>query len=701
MKLKNFIAMALSAPILLSACCNGADKCSTDQNLANMITKHTDFKVPNGRLTPEALWAMGRLGGAQVSPDGKTIVYSVSYYSVEQNKSNAEIYTINVDGTNNKCITNSPSGEYAPRWVKNGDKIAFMAAADGALQLWEMNPDGSGRKQISCKDGGIDDYQYSPDGSKVLLIAQIDNKQSASNIHPDLDKTSGKVLNDLNYKHWDHWVETIPHPFLFDYDGKKLTNERDIIVGEPYECPTKPFGGAEQLAFSPCGKYIVYSCKKLVGIEYARSTNTDIYLYSIEENKTIANITDGMMGYDKYPVFSNSGKYLAWESMERDGYESDKNRIMVYNMETKEISDISSNFDQSSNGFQWDDNDENIYFTSVQHGTSQIYKANIATKAITKITEGQHDYESVAIVENNKLIGVRKSMQVPNDIYVINETSGEQTQITFENKHILDQLALGKVEGRWIETTDGKKMLTWVIYPSNFNPNKKYPTLLYCQGGPQSPVSQFWSFRWNFQMMAANDYIIVAPNRRGLLGFGQDWLEAISKDYGGQCMRDYFSAIDEVAKEPFVDKDHLGCVGASFGGYSAYWMAGNHNKRFKTFIAHNGMFNLEQQYLETEEMFFVDWDLGGPYWDSKNAETYAHSPHKHVDKWDSPILVIHSELDYRILAAQGMSAFNAAKLRGLEAQMLYFPDENHWVLKPQNGVLWQRTFFNWLDKWLK
>ncbi len=700
MKLKQFIPMALSASLLMTACCGSGNKSTAEKTNEEMITKHINFKATSDRMTPEALWAMGRLSGAQVSPDGNTILYSVSYYSVEQNKSNAEIYTISIDGTNNTCITNTPKGEYAPRWVKEGKKIAFMSAESGSMQLWEMNSDGSERTQISNKEGGIADYQYSPDNSLVLLIAEIDNKQSASNIYPDLDKTSGKILNDLNYKHWDQWVETIPHPFLYNYDGKTLSNERDLIAGETYECPIKPFGGAEQLAISPCNKYIVYSCKKLVGIEYARSTNTDLYLYSVDEGKTIANITQGMMGYDKYPIFSNNGTMIAWESMERDGYESDKNRIMVYNMETKAISDISSDFDQSSNGFQWDATDENLYFTSVQHGTSQIYKANITTKAITKITEGQHDYESIALAAN-KLVGVRKSMMVPNDIYTIDEATGVQTQITFENKHILDQLALGNVEGRWVETTDGKKMLVWVIYPSNFDANKKYPALLYCQGGPQSPVSQFWSYRWNFQMMAANDYIIVAPNRRGLLGFGQEWLEAISKDYGGQCMRDYFSAIDAVSKEAYVDTDHLGCVGASFGGYSAYWMAGNHNKRFKTFIAHNGMFNLEQQYLETEEMFFVDWDLGGPYWDKDNAATYAHSPHKHVDKWDSPILVIHSELDYRILAAQGMSAFNAAKLRGLEAQMLYFPDENHWVLQPQNGILWQRTFFSWLDKWLK
>ncbi|HKL96049.1 MAG TPA: prolyl oligopeptidase family serine peptidase, partial [Paludibacteraceae bacterium] len=332
-----------------------------------------------------------------------------------------------------------------------------------------------------------------------------------------------------------------------------------------------------------------------------------------------------------------------------------------------------------------------------------LYKADIATQTFTKVTEGNHDYEALTVTENG-LFAVRHSMSAPNDIYRIDEITGAQTQLSFENKALLDQLEMGRVEERWITTTDNKQVLVWVIYPPHFDPNKKYPTLLYCQGGPQSPVSQFWSYRWNFQIMAANDYIIVAPNRRGLYGFGQEWLEQISGDYAGQCMLDYFSAIDAVAKEPFVDKDHLGCVGASFGGYSVYWMAGNHQGRFKAFIAHDGMFNLEQQYLETEEMWFVNRDLGGPYWDKTNKvaqKTYASSPHLFVDKWDTPILCIHGEKDYRILASQGMAAFNAAKLKGVPAELLIFPDENHWVLQPQNGILWQRTFFNWLDKWLK
>ena len=391
--------------------------------------------------------------------------------------------------------------------------------------------------------------------------------------------------------------------------------------------------------------------------------------------------------------------------MERDGYEADQNRLMVMNLETGEKTFVSKDFDSNVDSYCWSADCKRIYFTGVWHGESQVYQIDLANgNKITPLTEGMYDYASVALL-GDKLIAQRHSMSMGDEIYSIDLTGDHTvTQLTFENKHIYDQLTMGKVEERCMKTTDGKQMLTWVIYPPQFDPNKKYPTLLFCEGGPQSPVSQFWSYRWNFQIMAANDYIIVAPNRRGLPGFGLEWNEAVSGDYGGQCMKDYFTAIDEVAKEPYVNKDRLGCVGASFGGFSVYWLAGHHDKRFKAFIAHDGIFNMEMQYLETEEMWFANWDMGGAYWEKQNAtaqRTFANSPHKFVDKWDTPILCIHGEKDYRILANQGMAAFNAAVLRGVPAELLIYPDENHWVLKPQNGVLWQRTFFEWLDMWLK
>jgi len=668
---------------------------------APIIGKHQP-KIENGIMTPEVLWSFGRVANVQISPDGSKILYSVSYYSIPENKGNSELFTMNVDGTDKKQITKTATHEAAAKWINKGERIAFLSSESGSMQLWTMRPDGSDRKQITFREGDITDFSFSPDETKLLFIADVKYGERTVDKYPDLPKASGVIVNDLMYKHWDEWVQTVPHPFVASFNNGKVENETDILKGEPYESPMKPFGGIEQLAWSPDGKIVAYTCRKKTGKEYALSTNSDIYFYNVETGQT-ENKTQGMMGYDQNPVFSPDGKWLAWESMEHDGYESDKSRLFILNIKTGEKTDVSASFDQNSTALAWSTDSKSIYFVSCWHAVTQIYKADIATKKIIPITKGIHDYAFVAPLKN-KLIGIKHSMSKPDEIYAINPKTGLETELSFENKDILDRLEMGKVEERWITTTDNKQMQTWVIYPPHFDPNKKYPTLLYCEGGPQSTVSQFWSYRWNFQMMAANGYIIVAPNRRGLPGFGMDWLTQISGDYGGQNMKDYFSAIDAVAKEPFVNKDKLGCVGASYGGFSVYWLAGHHEKRFKVFLAHDGMFNLPQQYLETEEMWFVNWDLGGAYWDKANAvaqRSYANSPHLFVDKWDTPILVIHGEKDYRILASQGMSAFNAAVLRGVPAQMLIFPDENHWVLQPQNGILWQRTFFSWLDKWLK
>lgn len=692
--------MALVATSLVG--CNLKSKSDViDESNDPEYIGRNEIKVENGRMSAEVLWAFGRLSDIQVSPDGKKVIYGVQYYSVAKNKSNRELFIMNVDGTDVQQITKTVKSEYAAKWVKEGEKIAFITPDNNdVMQLWEMNADGSQRTQISKGDKDVVDYLYSADSKQVILIHNVKYGETATDLYPDLDKTTGRVVTDLMYKHWDEWTDNVPHPFVYDYDGEVLTNARDILEGEPYESPVKPFGGAEQITFTPDGKQIAYTCKKKKGIDYALSTNNDIYLYDIAAGKTIKNLTDSMMGYDINPVFSHDGTMMAWESMEHDGYESDKNRLFIQNMATGERTDLTLDFDQCVGTLNWSADDKQIYFTSCWHGEFQIYVVDIATKEFRTITQGVHDYEQIALA-GDRLLGVRHSMSMPNEIYSIDINSGAETQISFENKAILDQLTMGEVTERWITTTDGKKMLVWVIFPPQFDANKKYPTLLYCEGGPQSPVSQFWSYRWNFQMMAAHDYIIVAPNRRGLVGFGQEWLEEISGDYGGQCMTDLFTAIDTVSLESYVDTAHRGCVGASFGGYTSFWMAGHHDKRFKAFIAHDGMFNLEQQYLETEEMFFVNWDLGGAYWEPVTANTYANSPHRFVDKWDTPIMVIHGEKDYRILASQGMAAYNAAKLRGLDAELLIFPDENHWVLQPQNGVLWQRRFFNWLDKYLK
>ena len=695
--------MIMATSLLLGACNPATDVNVKETGDKNLIGK-SDIRIKDGRMTPEALWAMGRIGGMNVSPDGKRVVYTVAYYSVPENKSNREVFVMNADGSDNKQITKTGFAENEAVWIKGGTKIAFLCNESGSSQLWEMNPDGTDRKRLSDYDKDIEGFAFSPDEKKVLFISQVKTVNSTADKYPDLDKATGVIITDLMYKHWDEWVTTVPHPFVADFDGESISNPVDVMEGELFESPMKPFGGIEQLAWNTTSDKIAYTSRKKTGKEYAISTNSDIYVYDLNTKQT-TNITEENKGYDTNPTYSPDGKSIAWLSMERDGYEADQNRLMVMNLETGEKTFVSKDFDSNVDSYCWSADCERIYFTGVWHGESQVYQIDLANgNKITPLTEGMYDYASVALL-GDKLIAQRHSMSMGDEIYSIDLTGDHTvTQLTFENKHIYDQLTMGKVEERWMKTTDGKQMLTWVIYPPQFDQNKKYPTLLFCEGGPQSPVSQFWSYRWNFQIMAANDYIIVAPNRRGLPGFGLEWNEAVSGDYGGQCMKDYFTAIDEVAKEPYVNKDRLGCVGASFGGFSVYWLAGHHDKRFKAFIAHDSIFNMEMQYLETEEMWFANWDMGGAYWEKQNAtaqRTFANSPHKFVDKWDTPILCIHGEKDYRILANQGMAAFNAAVLRGVPAELLIYPDENHWVLKPQNGVLWQRTFFEWLDMWLK
>lgn len=698
--------MTMTAAMMFAA--SGYVNADTPANTDKPVIGKQEIRIKNKKLTPEALWAMGRIGSSSVSPDGKQIAYTVSYYSVKENKSHTVIYVMNADGTNNLLLTHTADSEVEPTWIKGGSKIAFLTAASGSMQIWEMNPDGSERKQLSSYEGGIEGFKFSPDESKVLFISQVKYGQRTSDIYPDLDKASGKVINDLMYKHWDEWVENIPHPFVASFDGNQVGTATDILKGEPYESPMKPFGGIEQLAWSNDSKQIAYTCRKKTGLEYSVSTDSDIYLYNTEAGETRnlckEDATDKNLGYDTNPKFSPDGKSIAWQSMERDGYESDRNRLCVMDLKSGEKTYVTEAFQSGVDDYCWAPDGKTLYFVGVWHATSMVHSTNLKGE-VKQLTDGMYDYTSVAMLNNKQLLTKRHSLSEADELFTVDlKKKNAVTRITKENDQIFSQLQMGKVEARWTKTVDGKDMLSWVVYPANFNPNKKYPTLLFCQGGPQSPVSQFWSYRWNLQLMAANDYIIIAPNRRGLPGFGMEWLEDISTNYGGHCMDDYLSAIDDIAKEPYVDKDRLGCIGASFGGYSVYWLAGHHNKRFKAFIAHDGFFNMEQQYLETEELWFTNWDLGGAYWEKNNPavqRSYANSPHLFVDKWDTPILCIHGEKDFRILASQGMAAFNAAKLRGVPAQLLIFPDENHWVLKPQNGILWQRTFFAWLDKWLK
>ena len=691
--------MATACTALLASCGGGTPGDTSNQGT---IIGKASSTIENGIMTPETLHSFGKIGAVEVSPNNEELLYHVSYVDIEANKSNTEIFKMNVDGSEKQQLTFTNEGESSAQWIDGGNKIAFLRNHEGSRQLWVMNADGSGAECISDVEGGISGFTYSPDETKVMYIKMVKSVETIAERHPDLPKATGRVVDDLMYKHWDHWVENVPHTFYATIKNGKLTDYVDLLEGEPYEAPLLPFGGTSDIAWSADSKSIVYTSKKLIGRAYAESTNSDLYMYSLED-KTTVNLTEGMMGYDTNPLFSHNGAYMAWLSMERDGYEADINRLFVMDMATKEKTYLTEEFNYDVDAFIWDKDNKTIIFLAVVEAKAHLFSIDIDTKEIKRITSGHYNYASLAL-GGEGLIAKRQSISQPAEIYSVDISSGEATELSFENKHILDQLTMGEVEERWITTTDNKQMLTWVIYPPNFDASKRYPTILYCKGGPQGAVSQSWSYRWNFQMMAANGYIVVAPNRRGVSSFGSEWVEQISGDYGGQNMLDYLSAIDELAKEPFVDEDNLGCTGASYGGFSAFWLAANHDNRFKAFLAHAGMFNLVAQYLETEELFFANFDMGGPYWDKSNAtaqKTYDASPHRFVDKWNTPIMITHGEYDYRILASQGMMAFNAAKLQGVPARMLLFPDENHWVLKPQNGVLFQREFAKWFDEWLK
>lgn len=695
-----------------------------------MIDK-SNIKLESDLMTPEALWAMGRIGGAEASPDGKTIVYQVGYYSVKENKSRQVIYTISRDGKTQQKLTPAGKSQSDATWIANGKRIAFLQ--DG--QIWSMAADGSDCKQLTNSSFEIEGFKFSPDEKSVILIKSIAYNGSIKKNPDDLPLATGRLVTDLNYRHWDHYVESIPHPFLAKVTGNGIDEGTDIMKGEPYECPMAPFGGIEQLNWSPDSKTIAYTCRKKEGVEYATSTDSDIYLYDVNTGKT-TNICkpadyrpmaydptksmknqainkqngDYNLGYDVNPTFSPDGKYIAWQSMARDGYESDRNRLCIYNIADKTKKYVTESFDSNVDSYCWTADSKKLYFTGCWHACINLYQTDLSGKVV-QLTDDIADFGSISLANNgNTLLASRHSMSQADELYIVNPGKNIKktnvTQLTYENKHIYDQLQMGEVRKQWIKTTDGKDMLCWIILPPHFDETKKYPTLLYCEGGPQSPVSQFWSYRWNFQIMAAHGYVIVAPNRRGLPGFGSEWNEEVSGDWTGQCMKDYLSAIDyATANLPYVDKDRLGAVGASFGGFSVYYLAGHHNKRFKCFIAHDGAFNLESMYTDTEEAWFSNWEYDDAYWNkdlSENAKrTYENSPHRFVDKWDTPILCIHGEKDYRINANQGFGAFNAARMKGIPAELLIFPDENHWVLKPQNGILWQRTFFNWLDRWLK
>ncbi len=614
-------------------------------------------------MTAEQLIELNRVSAVGLSQDGKQVIYRTSTFDLETNERSSKTYSVSVDGEDHTSL------------AEVGDRVK--------------------------------DKNVSPDGKWKLVAKDVKIQNvSGTDHYNDVPNSNVFIYDQLNYRHWDTWEDgSYSHVFIQSATDT-LDNGIDLMEGKPFDCPQKPFGGDEDYIWSPDSKKVLYVTKKLAGTEYAVSTNSDIYEYNLETKQT-TNLTEGNKGYDTHPAFSSQGT-LAWLQMERDGYESDKNDIIV-RLPEGDVN-LTEDWDGTVNGFIWSEDGSKIYFNAPVGGTVHAFQIDVpvgkqAQAKPTQISNGQFDINGIIGQSGDHLVVYRMDMNHATEIYNLNIETGAMKQLSQANDEIYEDIKMSKIEKRMVKTTDGKDMVTWVIYPPDFDPTKKYPTLLYCQGGPQGALSQFYSFRWNFQIMAANGYIVVAPNRRGMPGYGVEWNEQISKDYGGQNMKDYLSAIDDVAKESYVDTDRLGCVGASYGGYSVFYLASRHEGRFKSFISHDGIFNWRSMYGTTEELFFVNWDLGGAYWDKDNAaaqKTYSEfNPINFVDKWDTPILIIQGGKDFRVPIGQGLEAFQAAQLQGIKSKLLYFPEENHWVLSAQNSLVWQREFFKWLEETVK
>ncbi|MBW4891963.1 S9 family peptidase [Mucilaginibacter sp. HMF5004] len=659
------------------------------------------------KLTPEMLWKLGRLGSSTLTPDGKNIIYSVTTYNMGANTNQPNLFTIPVSGGASQQITNEPGGKAI---LKIDAKNRMTYWYDG--RLWQMNTDGSNLAMLSVnQQDNFDNVRISPDGKKIMYTRDVQvQKLLAKDKYPDLQKSTAYVFTDLNFRHWDTYnTGMCSHIFVADYDNGKISGEKDIMHGEAFDAPQKPSGGLEDLIFSPDSKRVIYVCKKKAGKDYAVSTNTDLYQYDIATDET-RDITQGMNGYDTQPAFSNDGSKFAWLSMKEDGYEADKNDIFIRDVKGGPKMNLTAQWDETVSSFLFSKDDSKIYFLADHDGTDQLFSIDIkgltpgTVPVIKQLTKGQFDVTGITGQAGNTMVVSRTDMNHAAELYTVDLATGDMRQLSDINTAMNNRLAQTKVVERHTKTTDGKDLLSWVIYPPDFDKDKKYPTLLYCQGGPQSGLTQFYSFRWNFQLMASQGYIVIAPNRRGMPGHGVEWNKQISGDWGGQPIQDYLSAIDDISTEPYVDKERLGCVGASYGGYSVFMLAGVHNGRFKTFIAHDGLFDLKSWYGTTEEMWFANKDIGGNYWDKVNMKAQKSylkfDPSNFVSKWNTPIMVVQGGRDYRVPIGQGMEAFQAAQLKGIKSKLLYLPDENHWVLKPQNGIVWQREFFDWLKETL-
>lgn len=652
------------------------------------------------RFTPELLWKLNRISGGTYSPDGKYVLYSQRSFQMEKNKGNTDLFVLEISTQKITQITNTLFSEMDAQWGVN-NTIWFLSNEMNGVQLWKMNVDGKGKTMQThfSAEANIEGFKIAPSEKTAVLLQAVKTKKTIADTYQDLPQVNARIEDQLMYRHWDHYQDEYSrHLFVYDITKEGLrSKEQDVLANELFDAILPPHGGMDGVCFSADESKIIYASKKMSPNQFAISTNSALYAYDLK-TKSTQNLTESYKGYDNQPSFHKNG-LMAWLSMARDGFESDKNDIIVKDISGKDIN-LTAKEDLSVTDYCWKTDGKGLYFLAALKGTVQLFEVAYPSGKVKQLSKGQHDIASISVFDDKIVVG-KQSMIDPLELFTFNPKDGKFIQLTSVNKTLLEKVAIPSVRERWITTSDGQKMLAWVIYPPNFDSTKVYPTLLYCQGGPQSPVSQFFSYRWNFRLMASMGYIVIAPNRRGLPGFGQKWNDAISKDWGGQAIQDYLSAIDDISKEKYVDKDKLGAVGASYGGYSVYYLAGVHDNRFKTFISHCGLFNLESWYGTTEELFFANWDNMGPYWLPDNKAYYEkNSPHRLVENWNTPIMVIHGGMDFRVPESEGMQAYQVAQVKGIKSRYLSFPTEGHWVVSPQNGLLWQREFFRWLSETL-
>lgn len=686
--MKKVLYLLMAAVITITFSCKKSTPAAKETTplINNQLT---DQEKSGGLMTPEIMWKFGHLGSVALSPDGSSVLYSVTNIDLKSESRQSNILKVPSAGGDPVQLTSL--GGSSPQWFDNGKKIAFVRGGD----LYTMNADGSGQKKVSGIEG-FEIFSVAPQGNRIYYTKRVKLDQTANEKY-DLPKANVRIINGLMYRHWNYWSDySYSHVFVASFDGTSVTNGKDIMEGQRFESPLAPYFEEGQISWSPDGKYVAYTSKRLNGKEDARSTNSDIYLYDVASGKEI-NITEGNKGYDRFPVFSPDGSKIAYQSMERDGYEADLDRLFVYDLKSGSRTWVTKGWEFDVEGIQWAD-EQNLYFVCAHMGTSQIFKTDLSGKSVTQVTKGTHELSSL-VLGSGKAVATIMSFSLAPEVVSVDLATGGIAQISSINKNIYESIKMGKTEEKYVKTKDGKDLQMWIVFPPDFDPAKKYPALLFCNGGPQSTLGPFWSYRWNLQMMASKGYIVFAPNRRGVAGFGQAWKEEISGDYGGKNMQDYLDATDAMAKEPYVNASKMGAVGASYGGYSVFYLAGIHQKRFKTFVAHCGVFDFISEYGATEELWFNDFDYKGPYWE--NPKSYEYSPHLKVNNWDTPILIITGANDFRIPYTQSMEAFTAAQLHNVPSRLLFFEDECHWVVKPQNSVIWQKEYFEWLDSYLK